>query len=73
MDELDRAREDLRTIARIGREAQRGYRSRDVAIADMVRIAARDRTSLDPPTGEEVLSAPAIAEDLRVPAPEGLS
>jgi hypothetical protein len=71
VDELDRAREDLRTISRIGREAQRGHRSRDVAIADMVRIAGRDRRDVsphDPPTGEEVLSAPAIADDLRAGA-----
>lgn len=68
MDELDRAREDLRIIATIGREAQRGHRDRRVAIADMVRIAARDRRAagaVDPPTGEEVLSGPAIAADLR--------
>lgn len=50
MDELDRLREDMRTIGRIAREAQRGHRRRDEAIAEVARIACRQHVELTAPT-----------------------
>lgn len=66
MDELDRLRQDLRTVERIARETRAGRRDRDEALADVERIAGAHharRPAPDPVA--EVLSERAIAEDLR--------